>query len=144
MTAQPRTTARVRSLSAVLLGVLTVLASIVGPPAAAGAGSAAQSATPAAAVRAPIAPVGGLRESRAQPRALHRRGLRDGSAPSVAAHRSTDSAQGSAPAAGVLPAALALLVLAVAALASTSGAGRRPRRTAGVRRDRAPPALALA
>jgi hypothetical protein len=142
VTAQTRAL-RARSLPAGLLGVLAVLASLLVLPGSFAATALTPSAAPAAARGA--APFGaGLRETRDKVRVAPRRLTREQSAALAAADRSAGTGRGPAPVAAVQTAALALTGLVVMALA-TAGPTRRPsRRTPGARRDRAPPALALA
>lgn len=142
MTAQPRAL-RGCSLPAGLLGVLAVLASLLVLPGSAAAAAPSHSAAPAAARGA--APLGvGLRETRDKIRVAPRRLGREQSATLVAADRPAGTGRGPAPVAAALAAAVALTGLVVAALVTGGRPARRSRRTPGTRRDRAPPALALA
>ena len=141
MTAQPATT-RGRSLPAALLGALAVLAALFVVPGGQATIAPSPSLGTAATVRG-TAPLGtGLRENRDQARVVPRRGTRTESA--AAAHDGrTDAGHGPVPA-GVLAAVVALAALVAVAAAAEGRTGRLSRRTPGSRRDRAPPALALA
>ena len=141
MTAQPRAL-RGRSLPAGLLGVLAVLASLLVLPGSAAAVAPSHSAASAAARGA--MPFGvGLRETRDKVRVGPRR-LGVQSATFVATERPAGAGHGPAPVAAALAAVVALTGLVAGALVACGRPARRSRRTPGTRRDRAPPALALA
>jgi hypothetical protein len=126
-----------------LLGVFAVLASLLVLPGSAAAAAPSHSAVPAAARGA--APFGvGLHETRDKVRVAPRRLGREQSATFVAAERPAGTSYGPAPVAAALAAAVALTGLVAAALVPGAGPARPSRRTPGTRRDRAPPALALA
>ena len=142
MSAQPATT-RGRSLPAALLGALAVLAALFVVPGGQATVAPSPSLGPAATVRG-AAPLGaGLRENRDQARVLPRRGARTESAAAAAHDGRTDAGHGPVPA-GVLAAVVALAALVAGAAAADGRTGRLSRRTPATRRDRAPPALALA
>lgn len=142
MTAQTRAL-RGRSLPAGLLGVLAVLASLLVWPGGTVAATPSPSVAPAAARGA--VPFGvGLREARDKVRVAPRRLSREQTVALVAADRPSGTGVGSTPAAAVLAGALALIGLVVGALVTAGGPASPSRRTPGGRRDRAPPALALA
>ncbi len=142
MTAQTRAL-RGRSLFAGLLGVLAVLASLLVLPGSAAVAVPSPSAAPSAA-RGAVPFGAGLRETRDKVRVAPRRLSREQSVASAAADHLAGTGHGSGPTAAVQIAALALTGVLVLALV-TAGRPRRPsRRTPGARRDRAPPALALA
>jgi hypothetical protein len=133
---------RARSAAAVLLAAVAVVGSLLAGPSAATQVTGAAAAQGAAARGA--APAGvALREHRDVARAALRRGARESSAPRADASVGTAVGHGPAPAA-LLVAALLLVALTVAG--RLAGAAESPlrRRTAAARRDRAPPALALA
>ena len=142
MTAQTRAL-RGRSLPAGLVGVLAVLASVLVLPGSAAAAAPSHSAAPVAARGA--APFGvGLRETRDKVRVAPRRLGREQSATFVAADRPAGTGHGPAPVAAALAAAVALTGLVAVALVTGDRPAGRSGRTPGARRDRAPPALALA
>jgi hypothetical protein len=142
VTAQPRAP-RGRSLAAGLLGVLAVLASLLVLPGSAAAAAPSHSAASAAARGA--VPFGvGLRETRDKVRVAPRRLGREQPATFVAAERPAGTGRGPAPVGAALAAAVALTGLVAAALVTCARPARRSLRTPGTRRDRAPPALALA
>jgi hypothetical protein len=144
VTTPHRTTTRGRSLPAVLLGVLAVLASLLAAPGTSVAAGASVVAAKPVAVRG-AAPSGtGLRDGRDHLRAFSRRSSRDESAARAVAERRTGAGQGPAPFAAVLLTAVALTALAAGAVVSRGPAGHAPRRTPTARRGRAPPAAALA
>jgi hypothetical protein len=139
---QPRAP-RCRSLPAGLLGVLAVLASLLVLPGSAAAAAPSPAAAPAAA-RGAVPFGAGLRETRDKVRVASRRLSREQSTASAAADRPARTGHGPAPVAAVPTAALALTGLGVLALVTAGRPARPSRRTPGARRDRAPPALALA
>jgi hypothetical protein len=134
---------RARSAAAVLLAALAVAGSLlVGPSTASqSAGSAALSG---AAARG-SAPAGvALRDHRDLARSVPRRSSREQSAPGTAPALRTALGHGPAPVATLPAAVAALLLLGAAGPLLPGSVAWLARRPAGTRRDRAPPALALA
>jgi hypothetical protein len=132
---------RARSAAAVLLAAVAVVGSLLAGPSAATQVTGAAAAQGAAARGA--APTGvALREHRDVARAALRRGAQS-SAPRADASVGTAVGHGPAPAA-LLVAALLLVAIAVAGRLAAAAESPLRCRTAAGRRDRAPPALALA
>jgi hypothetical protein len=127
----------------VLLAALAVVGSVlVGPSAAVQV--AGSTAVPGAAARA-AAPVGvALRDHRDVARPGLRRGVREQSSPRTASSVRTTLGHGPAPLTGLLAAAVLLVALTVAGRLPAGALAPVGRRTTACRRDRAPPALALA
>ena len=143
MTPWTRLDRRARSAAAVLLAALAVVGSVLVGPAAAsqvtGSGAA-----PGAAARG-AAPAGvALRDHRDVARPAPRRGAREQSAPRTESSVRTSLGHGPAPVTGLLTVGLLLVALTVAGRLPSGASAPVRRRTAASRRDRAPPALALA
>lgn len=144
MTRQSSATARGRSVAAALLGVLAVLTSLFAGPAAATAQAGAAPAATTSTIRG-VAPLAiGQSGTRHHLRALPRRGDREQSRLAVAVERPAAAGQGPTPFAAALGAAVLIVPLVAGLLAVRDRTERGSRRTPGTRRDRAPPALALA
>jgi hypothetical protein len=130
-----------RSMPAVLVAVLAVLASLLVGPAATATHPGAGAST--VAVRGP-APLGtGQREAREQLRPAPRRGTRGDLGSAASLDRPATRGHVPSPSAAVAVVAL-LAVLVAGGLAVRGRTGLPSRRTPGMVRDRAPPALALA
>jgi len=142
VSAQPATT-RGRSLPAALLGALAVLAALFVVPGGQATAAPSPSLGPAATVRG-TAPLGaGLRENRDHARVVPRRGTRTEGAATAAQDGRTGAGHAPVPV-GALAAVVTLAALVAGTAAAHGRTGRLSRRTPGTRRDRAPPALALA
>lgn len=143
MTPWTRLDRRARSAAAVLLAALAVAGSVlVGPSATSQV--AGSSAVPGAAARG-AAPAGvALRDHRDVARPGTRRGAREQSSPRTDSSVRTVVAHGPAPVTGLLAVAVLLLLLTVSGRLPAGASWPVPRRAAASRRDRAPPALALA
>lgn len=139
---QSRTTTKGRSAFAALVGVLLLAGLFVGPAAGAARTGAAPVITSTA---RGVAPLGiGHRVFRDIPRALPRRSAAEHSRLAVAIERATTVLPGSTLYAAVLGAALLVAALVAGFRAVHGRPCRVSARVPGIRRDRAPPALALA
>lgn len=143
MTPWPRLDRRARSAVAVLLAALAVVGSVLVGPAAASRVAGSGAVLGAAARGA--APAGvALRDHRDVARPALRRSVREQSAPRTDSSVRATLGHGPAPVTGLLAAAVLLVALAMSGLRPAAAPAPVRRRAAASRRDRAPPALALA
>ena len=134
---------RAGSAAAVLLAALAVVGSVLVGPSATSQVRPPGTVLGAAARGAPPAGVA-LRDHRDVARPGPRRGAREQSAPRTVSSVRAALGHGPAPVTGLLVVALLLVALTVSGHLPAGASAPVRRRTAASRRDRAPPALALA